>query len=205
MAYIGHNKLKGIKLSEYWLKPENIVAGPKGEGWNGQLHCYLMNAKGAKTLLDAMCPIKHQLCTDVWMRQNFDKFTAYFYIPHWIEQIDGGKSDRRPAVCDSQTAAAAKWKPRKGLQWNVHGVLTGWCKDKFFWEMYHSPLLFEGYEDLLTEMRRYDEVWCFGHGPIYDRPQDLRDAYVIQCNNWQHKADVMAPGEVDAFLKEWAK
>ena len=61
-AYLGHNDLIGKTLDlpgSFWLEPENTNLG----GANALLHCSLITAKGAASLLKFTWPVNHTDCT----------------------------------------------------------------------------------------------------------------------------------------------
>ena len=75
MAWLGYNDIKGDKINEDWYKPF------KGRlwGYNSQHHCYLIKYKCIPKILKILFPIKQNFNTkDTVLRENFDKFNAYF-------------------------------------------------------------------------------------------------------------------------------
>ena len=95
-AYLGHNDLIGNTLDlpgRLWLEPESTGV----IGANVLLHCSLIMAKGAESLLKFMWPVNHTDCIDVHMRQNFDKFRAYFHTGDFIKQRPVPSDREEPA------------------------------------------------------------------------------------------------------------
>lgn len=76
MIWLGYNKIKGEKISDYYFKPKVGFF----VGYNCQHHCYLVRTKGIPKLLDIIFPVKSNFNTkDTVLRKNFHKFNAYFY------------------------------------------------------------------------------------------------------------------------------
>jgi len=88
--YFDYNKFVGKQINKYWGKPTNNA----GKGKNAFLSCYVINKSGCKKLLDLMNPYVENKCIDSIMRQNFDKFNAYFANSKLGFQNGYFKSDR---------------------------------------------------------------------------------------------------------------
>ena len=74
MIWLGHNKLKGEYINKNILVPQNNP----GVGYNAQHHCYLIKKSSINKLLGILLPINSFLTKDNKIRNNFDKFNAYF-------------------------------------------------------------------------------------------------------------------------------
>ena len=76
MIWLGHNKLKGEYINKNIIVPQNNP----GRGFNAQQHYYIIKKKSINKLLDILLPINSFLTKDCKIRENFDKFNAYFLI-----------------------------------------------------------------------------------------------------------------------------
>ena len=77
MIWLGYNNIKGKKISEYYFKPD---IGFK-KNYNTQHHCYVINLKSIDKILNILFPIPEKFTNkDSILRENFDKFNAYFYF-----------------------------------------------------------------------------------------------------------------------------
>jgi GR25 family glycosyltransferase involved in LPS biosynthesis len=75
MVWFGYNNIKGHKIDKYFYKPEQGLHW----GYNSQHHCYIINYKFIPKMLEILFPIKPNFNTkDTIIRQNFNKFNAYF-------------------------------------------------------------------------------------------------------------------------------
>jgi GR25 family glycosyltransferase involved in LPS biosynthesis len=75
MVWLGYNKVKGEKINKHFYKPFVGFIN----GYNTQHHCYLINKKSIPKILEILFPIKSNfLNKDTVLRNNFDKFNAYF-------------------------------------------------------------------------------------------------------------------------------
>ena len=74
MIWLGHAKLKGKLINNHVLVPQNNP----GIGFNSHHHCYLVNKKGIRKVLDILLPAKNFQPKDSVLRNNFKKFNAYF-------------------------------------------------------------------------------------------------------------------------------
>ena len=84
MIWLGYNNLKGKKINKYVLKPQNNP----GIGFNAQHHCYLIKKTSINKILNILLPIKKFQPKDSILRNNFNKFNAYFIIPKFAIQKD---------------------------------------------------------------------------------------------------------------------
>ena len=82
MLWLGHGRLKGENINEYILKPKNNP----GLGYNAQHHCYLIRKASIEKILDILLPADKFQPKDSILRNNFDKFNAYFLIPNLATQ-----------------------------------------------------------------------------------------------------------------------
>ena len=92
MIWLGHGKLKGEKINERVLVPENNP----GIGKNALHHCYMIKKTSIPKFLKIFYPMKKNLPKDSIIRKNFDKFNAYFIINSLASQDKKtfSKSDR---------------------------------------------------------------------------------------------------------------
>lgn len=76
MIWLGYNEIKGVKISDYYFKPDS----GRLEGFNSQHHCYLINNKAINKITKIIFPLPEKFITkDSILRDNFDKFKPYFY------------------------------------------------------------------------------------------------------------------------------
>lgn len=91
MIWLGHNRLKGKNINKYVLKPQNNP----GIGCNAEHHCYLIKKSSINKILKILLPVKKFQPKDSVLRNNFDKFNAYFIIPKLaIQKNNLFKSER---------------------------------------------------------------------------------------------------------------
>ena len=76
MVWLGYNHFSGKPINKYVGKPKN----KSGIGYNSQHHCYLLKKKSIPKILKILLPInfKKFISQDNYLRNNFDKFNAYF-------------------------------------------------------------------------------------------------------------------------------
>ena len=76
MIWLGYNNVKGDRVSEYYYRPYKGFR----RGYNTQHHCYLVRRRAIPKILKILFPIpKKFLNKDSILRDNYDKFNAYFY------------------------------------------------------------------------------------------------------------------------------
>lgn len=76
MLWLGYNNIKGNKVSEYYYKPDVGY----NKGYNTQHHCYLIKLSSISKLIKLLIPLPKKFKNkDTHLRENFDKFNAYFY------------------------------------------------------------------------------------------------------------------------------
>ena len=76
MIWLGYNNVKGDKVSEYYYRPYKGFR----RGYNTQHHCYLVRRSAIPKILKILFPIPVRfLNKDSILRDNYDKFNAYFY------------------------------------------------------------------------------------------------------------------------------
>ena len=77
MLWFGYNNIKGSKISEYYYKPDMGY----NKGYNTQHHCYLIKVSSINKLINILIPLPKKFKNkDTHLRENFDKFNAYFYF-----------------------------------------------------------------------------------------------------------------------------
>ena len=92
MIWLGHGELKGKKINERILIPDNNP----GIGKNALHHCYMIKRTSIPKFLNIFYPMTENLPKDSIIRRNFDKFNAYFVIDSLAiqDKITFSKSDR---------------------------------------------------------------------------------------------------------------
>ena len=76
MIWLGYNKVKGDKISDFFYRPYK----GRNIGYNSQHHCYLVKRKSIPKMISIITPVKQTSGTkDMTLKTNFDKFNAYFY------------------------------------------------------------------------------------------------------------------------------
>ena len=76
MIWLGYNNIKGDKVSEYYYKPYQGFH----KGFNTQHHCYLVKTSSIPKILNIVFPVPLSFTNkDSILRNNFNKFNAYFY------------------------------------------------------------------------------------------------------------------------------
>ncbi len=76
MIWLGYNNVKGDKVSEYYYKPYPGF----NKGFNTQHHCYLVKTSSIPKILNIVFPVPISFTNkDSILRNNFNKFNAYFY------------------------------------------------------------------------------------------------------------------------------
>ena len=76
MIWLGHGRLKGKKINKHILVPENNP----GQGFNSLHHCYMIKKTSVDKFLKFIYPLDKSISKDNILRENFDKFNAYFII-----------------------------------------------------------------------------------------------------------------------------
>ena len=76
MIWLGHGRLKGKKINKHILVPENNP----GKGFNSLHHCYMIKKTSVDKFLKFIYPLDKSISKDNILRENFDKFNAYFII-----------------------------------------------------------------------------------------------------------------------------
>ena len=168
-----------------WLEPENTGV----RGANALLHCSLITAKGAESLLKFMWPVNHTDCIDVYMRKNFDKFRAYFYTGDLIKQRPV-RSDREEPLpkrrrMGSSSSTQQVQSNRLCLQHLSLNPINK--KERIFWKIVNSDKLFEGLSAALKILQDARSVAVVGNGPMTGRlgsQIDRSPAAIIRCNDY---------------------
>ena len=84
MAWLGYNKFVGPDNSNIFNKP--IIQKPHRRGINAQHHCYLINRKSVPKFKNILFPHNGLRTKDCIIRDNFDKFNAYFLFKKLAHQ-----------------------------------------------------------------------------------------------------------------------
>jgi GR25 family glycosyltransferase involved in LPS biosynthesis len=76
MIWLGYNNVKGDRVSNYYYRPYKGFR----RGYNTQHHCYLVRRRAIPKIISILFPIPLKfLNKDSILRDNYDKFNAYFY------------------------------------------------------------------------------------------------------------------------------
>ena len=75
MIWLGYNKVYGKLVNKYFYKPFN-----KMNRFNSCHHCYLIKKSSIQKILKILVPLNYisSMTKDKYIKQNFDKFNAYF-------------------------------------------------------------------------------------------------------------------------------
>jgi len=84
MAWLGYNRFIGPDNDNIFNKP--IIENPHRIGTNAQHHCYLINRKSIPKFKDILFPYNGTTTKDTIIRNNFDKFNAYFLFKKLAHQ-----------------------------------------------------------------------------------------------------------------------
>jgi len=96
MIRVGHNdKLSGTDVNRSILSPMN---NPRRG--NAEQHCYLIKKPSIPKLRDILFPIRESISKDKMLRQNFDRFNAYFV--------------KRPLACQKEAFDSIRLEDRPG-------------------------------------------------------------------------------------------
>lgn len=75
VLYLGRKYLSGKKVNKYFIKGHKISK----RGYNVSSYGYVLKKKGSKKLLNIVYPLTN-IEQDLTLRQNLDKYNAYFLI-----------------------------------------------------------------------------------------------------------------------------
>lgn len=84
MAWLGYNRFLGPDDNNIFNKP--IIKKEGVRGTNAEHHCYLINRKSIPKFKDILFPYKGSPSKDCVLRNNFDKFNAYFLFKKLAHQ-----------------------------------------------------------------------------------------------------------------------
>ena len=93
ILYIGHNKLKGNKISSLFLRPKISDMKKNNIGYNSGFFGYIVKKSSLKKLIENINSFDSPFI-DVQIRNSFDKISALFFISNQIRHINS-KSSRK--------------------------------------------------------------------------------------------------------------
>jgi hypothetical protein len=134
-----------------------------------------------------MLPVNHGECIDVYMKQHFDKFRAYFLVESVVQKRDD------PIECRPLQ------RPRQVKAWDVIPLTLNAVsnKEKLFWAILQCPHLFKGMESAKEKLQKKMAVVVVGNGPITDAlgaEIDDDKAAVVRCNDYRTSTNELSHG-----------